>query len=302
MVQKQLSSRAWAELGLLALIWGAVFLSVRLTLNELPPLTAVWHRVFWAAIVLWGVVLWRGDSVPRGRGFWGAALVMGLLNNALPFTLIAWAQLHIPSGLAAIFNASTALFGVVFAALVFADERLSLRRGLGVGIGFAGVVLAIGPGALHALDVTSWAQMAVVAGTMCYALASLWGRLRLQGVAPTVSAAGMLTGAAFWIAPVALMVDGVPRLDLSLMTWAALGYTSVIATALAYLLYFRVLAAAGSGNLMLVTLLIPPVAIWLGAAVRDESLPLSAYLGFALLAIGLIVLDGRVLRRWRKTV
>jgi drug/metabolite transporter (DMT)-like permease len=98
------------------------------------------------------------------------------------------------------------------------------------------------------------------------------------------------------------MVDGVPRLDLSLMTWAALGYTSIIATALAYLLYFRVLAAAGSGNLMLVTLLIPPVAIWLGAAVRDESLPLSAYLGFALLAIGLIVLDGRVLRRWRKTI
>ncbi|MCB1341220.1 MAG: DMT family transporter [Pseudooceanicola sp.] len=293
--QRILTPRASAELLLLGLIWGGVFLSVRLTLDAVPLVTAVLHRTFWAMLVLWGVVLWLRLPLP-GLATWGAFLVMGLLNNVIPFGLIAWGQLHIESGLTSILNATTAVFGVIVAALVFADERLTPRRMLGVGLGFAGVVTAIGPGALAGFDLRSAAQLAVLGGTLSYALAGAWARRTLSHLPAPVAAAGMLTASTLMLAPAALLIDGAPDLALPLRTWGAIAYSSVIATAGAYLLYYRVLAMAGSGNLMLVTLLIPPVAIVLGALVLGEALHPSAYAGFALLALGLVILNRRPAR------
>ncbi|MGB0440358.1 MAG: DMT family transporter [Paracoccaceae bacterium] len=292
--QTDLSPRAWSALLLLGLIWGGSFLSIRMALDHMGPLTAVLHRTFWAMLVLWAVVVVRGVPLPRGRRIWVGFGVMGLLNNVIPFGLMSWGQLHIDSGLTSIFNATTAIFGVVLAAVFFADERLTARKALGVGLGFAGVALAIGPAALLQFDLTSLAQLAVVAGTLSYAVAGIWARTRLGGVAPVVAAAGMLTGSTAILIPLTLLVEGLPTLALPVQTWAAIAYYALIATALAYLLYYRVLAMAGSGNLMLVTLLIPPVAIVLGAVVRDERLSSQALGGFALLALGLIVLDGRL--------
>ncbi|MEM8730668.1 MAG: DMT family transporter [Pseudomonadota bacterium] len=290
--QISFSSRAWADLGLLGLIWGGVFLATRLALDEVPVLTLVLHRVFWAALALWIWVAIKGLSVPRDLRTLGALLTMGFLNNALPFALLAWGQLTIESGLTAILNATTALFGVLVAAVVFRDERLTRAKVLGVLVGLAGVVVAIGPAAVLQLDPRSLAQLAVLAGTVSYALASTWGRLTLTGLSPEVAAAGMLTGATLLLAPVALWVDGVPSLDLSLTTWSAIGYAALVATAGAYLLYYRVLAAAGAGNLMIVTLVIPPVAIVLGALVLGETLTAESLVGFALLAVGLLTLNG----------
>lgn len=295
--QKTLSGRAWAELFLLALLWGASFLSIRVALDEIGVFSVVAHRVFWAALVLWAYVLLRGLPVPREPRIWGAFLVMGILNNAIPFTLMAWGQLHIATGLTSILNAATAVFGVVVAAIFFADERLSLRRMIGVCLGFVGVATAIGLDALARFDLRSLAQLAVLAGTLSYALASAWGRARLSGLAPQVAAAGMLTGSSLVMVPAALWLEGAPRLDLSPATVWAVAYYALAATALAYLLYYRVLAMAGSGNLMLCTLLIAPIAILLGALVLGEALRPQAYAGFALLALGLSVLDGR-LWRW----
>lgn len=292
-----LSFRTWMELGLLALIWGGSFLSIRIALDDIPPLTVVLHRVFWAALLLWGVVWLRGLAVPRGARIWGAFLVMGLLNNVLPFSLMAWGQLHVETGLTAIFNAATALWGVLLAALFLRDERLTSRRALGVGIGFAGVTLAIGPEALAQFDLRAVAQLAILAGTISYGLAAVWARVRLSGLSPLVCAAGMLSGATMMMLPLVLLTDGVPTLALPMRSWGAIAYFALVATALAYLLYYRVLAVAGSGNLMLVTLLIPPVAITLGTWLRDEALAPNALAGFALLAIGLAVLDGRVFGR-----
>ncbi|MGY9048145.1 MAG: DMT family transporter, partial [Rhodobacterales bacterium] len=225
--------------------------------------------------------------------------VMGLLNTVIAFSLMAWGQLHIPTGLNSIFTAATAIFGVLVAALVFADERLSARKALGVVLGFAGVAIAIGPGALTSLDITSLAQLAVLAGTLSYACAGAWARSTLRGVPPQLAAAGMLTASTLIMAPLTLWAEGVPSLTLHPVTWAAIAYYAGIATALAYLLYYRVLAMAGSGNLMLVTLLIPPVAITLGALVRGEALSHNAYGGFALLVLGLVVIDGRIWARLR---
>ncbi|KAA9009221.1 DMT family transporter [Histidinibacterium aquaticum] len=297
MTQASLSPRAWAELLLLALIWGASFLSIRVALYEIGPLWVVAWRTGLAALLLWGLAFARGWSLPRDRGTWAALAVMGALNNALPFTLMAWGQQHITTGLTSILNAGTAVWGVLLAALVLADERLTPRRAAGVGLGFAGVATAIGPGELRSLDLTSLAQLAVVAGTLSYALASVWARVRFKGLAPPVAALGMVTASALMMLPTAWIVEGSPRLALSAQAWAAILWFAGAGTALAYLLYYRVLAMAGSGNTMLVTLLIPPVAITLGWAVLGEDLSPRALMGFALLAAGLLLLNRRPARK-----
>ncbi|SFI39736.1 DMT family transporter [Jannaschia pohangensis] len=301
MSSRDIPARAWAELILLGLIWGASFLSIRVALDEVPFVTAVAWRVALAAIVLWVLVLVRGLAVPKSPGVWGALLAMGLLNNVIPFSLMAWGQLHIETGLTSILNAGTAVFGVLAAALLLADERLTPARAIGVTLGFLGVATAIGIETLANFDLRSAAQLAVVAGTISYALAGVWARTRLGGLSPQVSAAGMLTGSSLVMIPAALLIDGVV-LPTQADTMLAIGYYAIVATAGAYLLYFRVLAMAGSGNLMLCTLLVAPVAILLGAWVRDEVLHPQVYLGFALLALGLVILDGRVLRRLRRAV
>ncbi|MGB0498389.1 MAG: DMT family transporter [Rubricella sp.] len=290
-----ITGAAWALLFLLALIWGGSFLAIRTALDEIPFLTSVAWRVGIAAALLWLVVAVRGDAIPREPRIWGALLVMGILNNVIPFTFMAWGQLFIPTGLTAILNATTAVFGVIVAAAILPDERLTRRRIAGVSLGFAGVVLVIGPGLLGGLDPASLGQIAVIAGTLSYAFAGVWARLRLSNLTPLVAAAGMLTGSSLIVIPLALVMDGPPEVALAPVTWAAIGYYAAIATAFAYLLYYRILALAGSGNLLLVTLMIPPVAIVLGAVVRGEVLSVMAFAGFAVLALGLAILDGRIL-------
>ena len=292
-MQQTISSRAWSELILLGLIWGASFLSIRIALDEIDPLTSVAHRTFWAMVVLWLVVLVARLPVPRDPRIWLFFLVMGLLNNVIPFGLMAWGQLYIESGLTSILNGATAVFGVIAAAIFFADERMTWRKSIGVLLGFAGVATTIGLDALLAFDLTSLAQIAVLTGTVSYALAAVWARKTLVGLPPQVAAAGMLTGSALITVPLAWIVDGPIDLALQTDTILAIGYYSLIATAGAYLLYYRVLAMAGSGNLMLVTLIVPLVAVLLGAWLRDESLGANAFYGFALLVLGLLILDGR---------
>lgn len=294
--QRTLSPRTWAELFLLGLIWGGSFLSIRLALNEIPVVTAVAHRVFWAAVILWVYVGLRGLPVPRDAKIWGALFGMGMLNNVIPFSLMGWGQLHIPTGLTSVFNAGTAVFGVVIAALILADERLTPRKITGSVLGFCGVAIAIGLDSLRNFDITSLAQIAVIGGTVSYAFAGVWARLTLHGLTPQVAAAGMLTGSSLVMVPAAFVIDGVPSANLSVTTFAAVAYYVVFATAGAYLLYYRILAAAGSANTMIVTLLIPPVSILLGALVLGEVLSPNVYAGLVMLVAGLAIIDGRLLR------
>ncbi|WP_090109701.1 DMT family transporter [Limimaricola pyoseonensis] len=295
-----MTNAAWGQLGLLALIWGGSFLSVRVALDEVGPLWIVGHRAVWAALALWPVALLARRPLPRGLGVWAALLVMGALNNAIPFGLLAWGQQHVETGLVAILNASTAIFGVLFAALFFADERLSLRKATGVACGFAGVVTVIGPAALSGFDLGAMGQVAVIGATISYALAGVWARKALTGLPPLTASAGMTTGAALIMLPLAWGFEGAPDLTLSAPVWSGLAYVSLGSTALAYILYYRVIAVAGSGNVLLVTLMVAPVAILLGVVVLGEALPARAFAGFGLLAAGLVVIDGRLLRRRRR--
>ncbi|OWY05144.1 EamA family transporter [Thioclava sp. F1Mire-8] len=288
-----LTPLAWALLAALALIWGSSFLSNRAALEGAGVFTVVFLRVASGAVLIWAYVALRRLPVPRHPIYLGHFLIMGLLNNAIPFSLIVWGQKHIDSGLASILNASTAIFGALVAAVVFTDERLSARKATGIAVGFAGVVVAIGPDALKGFDLTSAGQLAVLGAALSYGFAGAYARFAIRGLRPEVAAAGMLTGGAIWTLPILLFTEGVPSFDYAPSVWIAMLWLGVGCSALAYLLYYRILALAGAANLALVTLLIPPVAILAGWAVYGERLGWAEALGFAILALGLLILNRR---------
>ena len=291
-----MTSQAWGEMLLLALIWGGSFLAFAICLQEIPVFTTVAHRIIWGAIAIWIIALLRGWPLPP-KAFWMPCLIMGLLNNVIPFSLIAWGQTTIESGLTSILNGATAIFGILLASLFFADERLTPRKLIGVILGFIGVIIAIGIDSLRNFDIRSMAQISVLGATVSYAFGGVWARKKLKGLPAHASALGMLTGASVIMLPLAIWVDGAPSFDLMSQTWAAIAYIALLATTGAYLLYYRVLAFAGSGNLMLVTLSIPPVSILLGAWVLKETVAPSSILGFIVIALGMIILDGRLAGR-----
>ncbi len=290
--QRHLTLKGWGLLLLLALIWGGSFTANHAALAQMPVATVVAFRVAAAALVLWAYIGLTRLPVPKTWAFARSALILGVFNNVVPFSLIVWGQTHIASGLAGILNASTALFSVLVAAAFFPDERLGPRRLIGVILGLAGVAVVIGPDALRHFDLTSLGQLAILGAGMSYAGAAAFGRQALRGIRPEVGAAAMLTASALIMVPTALVTGGVPPLPQG-QTLIALLYLALIASALAYRLFYTILQEAGAGNLGLVTLLITPFAILFGAVLFHESLPPQAFGGLALLMLGMVVLDGR---------
>lgn len=253
-------------------------------------------RVGLAALILHAVVLAGGVAYPRGARAWGRFLVMGLVNNAIPFGLIFWAQTHIPSALAAILNAATPVFAMVLAHFWTQDDRLSARRLLGVLIGVAGVAVMTGLQALEGLGTQFLAQLAVLGAGLSYAVAGIYGR-RFRGTPPVMTASGQMTGSTLILLPAALLAAPPATMAMpSPLTWAALLALAGICTALGYRLYFRILATAGATNLLLTTLLIPVGAVMLGTGLLGERLAPRHLAGMALIAAGLLVVDGRALR------
>ena len=280
-------------LTLLALIWGGSFFLAAVVLKEVPPTTVALFRVVGALPALALFVWFKGVSLPRNLKIWSAYLVMGALNNAIPFSLIFWSQTQITSGLTSILNGATGVTGVIVAGLLLQDERLTAHKLIGVVIGFFGVALTIGLDAMRSFDIQSLAPLAVLLAGLSYSLAGVWAKLRLSGQAPEMNALGMIMGSSLLLIPTALWLDGPPSLELMASTWTALLVLAVLCTSVPYLLYFNILKRAGSGNLMLVTLLIPPIAIGLGVIFLKESLQGTALMGFALIALGLTIIDGR---------
>lgn len=278
----------------LGAVWGGSFFFVEIALREVGPFTIVLHRVFWAVPALAAVLWWKGLRPPARLNSWAAYFVMGALNNAIPFTLIVWGQTQIEGGLASILNASTAVVGAVVAGVLLADERLTARKIGGAILGLAGVAAIMGPSAISGLDLRNLAQLAILGAAFSYSFASVWGKLALKGNAPEVNAFGMVTASVFIMAPLAFIFEGAPDLALSTGVWASLLAIALLATAIAYLLYFGILVRAGAANLMLVTLIVPPFAVGLGWAFLDETLGFEALVGFGLIALGLAVTDGRL--------
>lgn len=294
MTAPQMTARDWLQLIVLALIWGLSFFFTEICLRDIGPLTLAAGRVSTAAIALLAVVWLRGYRLPLLAADWGALAVMGLLNNALPFSLIMWGQTSIESGLASILNATTPLFSFVLAHLLTADEKMSRRGVLGVGIGFCGAVVLVGPEALGGLDLRSLGQFAVFGAAFCYACSAIFAR-RLRHLPPVVSAAGMTTAASLALLPLAALFEQPWTARPDAATWAALLAIGLVSTAAAYILYFRILASAGATNLLLVTYLVPVSALLLGILILGEEISLGAFLGMVLIFAGLAVIDGRLL-------
>ncbi len=282
----------WLLLVLLSGLWGGSFFFYKVLVAALPPVTAVLGRVAVAALALNLALLARGEALPRDGLTWRRFLAMGLLNNAVPFTLIAWGEIRIASGLASILNATTPLFGVVAAHWLTADERLTPARGLGVLFGLAGAVVLVGP-AVGDLAGDLPAEAACLAAAGVYALAGIYGR-RFRGSPPLTVAAGQVTASTALLLPVALLADRPWTLPLPASgAWAALAGLALASTALAYIVYFRILAAAGATNLLLVTFLLPVSALLLGHLALGEPVTGRALAGMALIGLGLAAIDGR---------
>ena len=289
-----LSATDWLLLVFLSLLWGGSFFFAKIAVDELPPLTLALGRVGIAAALL-AVLAGRAGLVSLARA-WPAFAVLGLLNNVIPFTLIFWGQTHIPSGLASIFNATTPIFTALIAHFATRDEKLDAAKLVGVTTGFVGVVAMLGPEVLGDIGVGLWAQLACLVAAVSYAVAGIWGR-RLARLPAVTVAAGQLIAASVVLAPLAMLVDRPWRLAMpSPAALAALLALAVLSTALAYVIYFRILARAGATNLLLVTFLIPVSAILLGTAVLGERLAPHHFAGMAIIAVGLAAIDGRPAR------
>ena len=297
MIRTVMDKSDWALLATLALIWGGAFVFIGVAVRHVHPLTYVWLRLTIAAAAMWLFLAFKREPLGLPRQVWGSMLLLALLNNALPFSLFGWGQTHIASGLAAILNATTPIWGVVVAHLFTSDEKLSGRKLAGVLLGFGGVTVMIGPALLGSIGDNVLAQLACVTAALCYAFAGVWARrYRGMGLSPMSVTTGQLTAGALVMLPIALLIDH-PWLDSlpSLKAIGAIGALALVCSAFAYILYFRLIDRAGATNALLVTLLVPPVAIFLGSLVLHEVIEPRDFAGLGLIALGLAAIDGRLL-------
>lgn len=291
----------WVMLITLATVWGGSFLFNAILVTELPIITIVAIRVTVAALALWGFVRVTGRKIPASPKVWGALLILGVLNNAIPFSLIVQGQTQITSGLASILNATTPLFTILVAGFFLTDERFSILRVLGVIVGFSGVILMVGPEALGGLEADFWAQLCALGAALSYGFASVFGRrFRELKVDPVMVATGQVTMSSLVLWPMALWIDG-PQdiLGLSFNAAASMFGLAVLCTSFAYILYFRILERAGATNISLVTFLVPISAIILGVLVLGESIFIKEIIGMTLIGLGLAIIDGRLFQRLR---
>lgn len=289
----------WGMLGLLSVLWGGSFFFIGVIVIELPPLWIVLLRLALAAPVLWLIVLVLRLAIPTSVAVWRTFIGMGLLNNVIPFCLIVWGQTHIASGLAAILNATTPLFTVLIARYLLADERGGVLKVCGTILGFMGVILMLGLSSLQGLTTQVVAQLAILGAAISYALASVYGRrFKALHINAITVAAGQVTAAALILALITVCFEHpLNWRAISPQVWLATVGLAVFSTALAYILYFRILASAGATNLALVTFLVPVTAILLGTLWLDETLQVTHFVGMGLIGIGLAAIDGRLFKR-----
>lgn len=294
-----MSAKNWGLLFLLALLWGSSFFFYKVLVAVLPPVTVVLGRLGLAAIAL---NLWlpvQGLRLPLSPRLWGRFLLLGLLNNSLPFILICWGETRISSGMAAILNATTPIFMVLVAHWGTHDEKLSWAKVAGIACGILGTIVLVGREAFGG-ESAIWGEVAVIAASASYGFGGVYSR-RFKDLPPLVAATGQISGGALILVPLSLAIDRpwhlpAPGWD----SWAALIAIAVINTAAAYVVYFRMLASAGVTYISLVTFLIPVIALFLGAAFLGETVTWQAIAGMAIIGAGLATIDGKLLRLFRR--
>lgn len=299
-LQNRMTLATWGLLALLGLIWGGSFFFARIAIQHVPAFTLVLLRVALAALALHIYIFGRYDIYRELKARWPQFLLLGLINNAIPHTFIFLGQTQIGAGLAAILNATTPVWTVLIANALTQDEKLSVAKIVGCLLGLTGTAVLIGPSALPGLtqagsNIPLWALLFPVAAAISYGFAATYGK-RFRGLAAPVTAAGQLTASTLIMLPLSLIVDQPWQLAFPPMTSVlAILALALLSTAYGYILFFRIMSRAGATNTSLVTLLVPPSAIFLGFLFLGETLEQTDIAGMLLIAAGLVVLDGRLL-------
>jgi drug/metabolite transporter (DMT)-like permease len=298
----KLDGTGWLLIGILSILWGGAFFLIEVGLRSYPPITLVFMRLALAVPPMWIAMRLVGERLPTEPRIWGLLAIVGALNCALPFILFFWGQQYLDSGYASILNATTPLWGVITAHFLTRDEKATPARVIGVLIGMAGIVVMVGPEATKGLSNNLLAQLACIVSTIFYSFAAIYGRrLSQTELTPMAVATGQTMMAALMMVPIVAVMDhpwtmAMPGLDSTLA-----GVTlAIFSTALAYTLYFRLIDRSGASNAQLVAFLMPILAVILGIAFLGESLSGGQIAGAGLIAIGLAILDGRLVARFQK--
>ena len=285
----------WVLFALLTGIWGASFLFIKISLETLPPLTVVALRVTLGALLVWTLVVWRGASL---RGVpWGAMLFMGVINNALPFTLITWGEQYIPSGLASLVNGTVPIFAAVLSHSMLRAERLTRLQWGGVMLGFGGLVWLFLPDVWYAWQgLTTWygvfGQFAVMTAASCYAVGTVYARKHLREYDPFVMAATQLLWSAVVLWPLAWWAGlGLTASALTGRTLLAIGWLGLASSGLAYVIYYTLVRLMGATQVTMVTYLIPVVGLVLGAVFLDETVGWDVLIALALILTSIVVVN-----------
>lgn len=297
----RMTSTEWALLALLSLLWGGSFFFAKIAVAALPPLTVVLARVALAALVLALYLRWRGTPWPRDWVVWRAFVGMGVVNNLIPFALLFWGQTVLSSALASVLNATTPVFSLLVAHVLTADEKLAVHKVVGIGLGVSGVAVLVGVEAVSQSNPAFLPILACLGAALSYGFASVFGRrFKRLGIDPVVGAFGQTAATSLMMVPLVLTFAAPWQSAMpDAPTWAALIGLALLSTALAYVLFFRLLATAGAINTSLVTLLIPVSAILLGGVFLGERLTGPQLGGMLLIGAGLLAIDGRILARRR---
>jgi drug/metabolite transporter (DMT)-like permease len=277
----------------LGTIWGSSYLFIKVAVGEIPPLTLVAGRLAFAALILWVVMAVSRQRMPRRRSLWGAYTVMGFFSGTLPYALISWGEQYIPSGLAALLQATMPIFTVLMAHLATGDERLGPASLLGVTVGFAGVGMLMLPELRQGLQASLWGQLAIVVASVSYAGAAVYARIRLRGQRPMASTTGQLTMGAVLTLPLALIFDGPYDLSPSPQAWGAWLGLILLGTVVAYIIYYALIERTSATFVSMVTYIIPLNGLLLGALVLDEGLTLSVVVSAALILAGVLLVRQR---------
>jgi len=291
-----MSTRDWSMLILLGAIWGGSFYFARVAVQEIAPLHLVFFRVAIAALALQLYLAAAGPSFRHALAMTGSFFALAVLNNIIPFTLMFLGQTELGAGAASILNATTPFWTMILANMLTDDEKLSWNKVAGIGLGMAGTIVMVGPGLVAGLGGPVWAKLALVGTALSYALAAIYAR-RFRALPPPIVATGQLTASTMIMIPVILLAGTEGLFTASAPAWGAVLGLAVLATAFAYILFFSLIRSAGATNASLVTLIIPVSAILLGALLLGERLETFELLGMALIGLGLVVVDGRLLRR-----
>ena len=270
-------------------LWGSSYLFIKVAVGEVPPLTLVAGRLVLAAAILWLVLAAVRQAMPRSRRLWAAFAVMGLLNGAVPYSLIFWSEQHISSGLASLLQATMPLFTVLMGHFLMREEHLTLGRIAGVVLGFLGVGLLMLPDLRQGAHANLLGELAMVASSVSYAGAALFARSRLRGQPALVSTTGQLTMGAVWILPLSLLVEGPPRAVPSLPALGSWLGLTILGTVIAYVIYFKLIERTSAAFTSTVTYIIPVFGLILGALVLSEPLSLTLLVSLGLILVGVLL-------------